>query len=101
MHTVRTLLLCFTLQPAIEGLVGSCYELQVGKLKLASWAVILRSSKWVLDLSGKMDRRRDVETFRSNLQMRINLIKMGEERSVVSHWKMRKELGKKNIQGVS
>jgi len=61
----------------------------------------LKKFKMGFRLSGKMDGRRDVETFRSNLQMRINLIKMGEERSVVSHWKMRKELGKKNIQGVS
>ena len=53
--------------------------------------------KLVLDLSGKMDRRRDVETFCSNLQMQMNFMKMGEERSVVSHWKMKKEWEKKNI----
>jgi hypothetical protein len=56
----------------------------MGKLKLGSWAVILREvvEKWSLYFSGKMDRRRAVETFCSNLQMRMNLMKILEERSV-------------------
>ena len=91
MHSVGTILLHFTLQTAIEGLVGSCYEWHMGKLKLGNWAVILGEEveKWGLDLSGKMDRRRDVETFCNILQMQMNLMKMGEERSLVSHWKMK------------
>ena len=45
MHTAGTFLLYFTLQTAIEGLVGSCYLWQMGKLKLGSSAVILKSLK--------------------------------------------------------
>jgi hypothetical protein len=75
----------------------------MGKLKLGSWAVILREEfeKWVLDLSGNVDGRRDVKTVGSNVQMQMNSMKMREERSVVSHWKMKEEWGKKNINPVA
>jgi hypothetical protein len=44
---------------------------------------------WVWDPSGKMDRRRDVKTVCSDIQRRINLMKLRERTSVAStgKWK--------------
>jgi hypothetical protein len=76
-HTVGIALylsLQSTVRTAVEGLVGGCYEWQMGKLKLESWVVILREEfeKWVLDLSGNTEGRSYVKTIDSNTQMQMN-----------------------------